>query len=858
MKRFYLIFILLLTLLAGTRPGFAQATPADLLQTPHLLSIFEKQAFDYFLHTCSTNGLMPGRIGVPEQISSAGSGYMLTALCIGTERGWISRPEAMELLNRILQQLESLPRFHGFWAEYYQLPARTPLAISHPENNGGDTMATAILAAGLYTAATFFELPPEAIEPETIPPSARIQALLDGINWPWMLRGLPPGAPDRFSLALFCSASPAQEFPVRQRLTSSYNMAGSLAYILGAASRTHPLPPEAWNLGWAGSFERLKETDDQLIICPPLVSHQLAHIWLNLENLPDRHADYFRNSIYATRANRAFCMSELSGGQELWGLSDTMGPTGYSRYGYPPLLGTVQKDAVLTSCTAFGSLLFTPSRARACIENMARYNEGTLLGEYGVFESFSVKEDWFFKGYSTAGQALVLSMLANARDHLPQRCFMANPDIKRALDALGFRGVVADFEPTPDTVAPYTTLIPSRSYDGRLETGDVPDGDYALHIRFDKEKRTTSSLAIQPNRADFSYFLYLSCWVNSEALPSLALVDQNGTRQMLRSPVRCTPDDAGWQRLFFALPRSGELDLTAIRRLEICAAPGQLQQQGDLWVDGVYLLNSLDTSIPAAPQQITIRPSRMPGEAVISWPKTKEAFRYTLKWARSAISTRKAFNQAATLTSCMPGAQTGSREVFYAGNLPTGVTLHMALEVETLSGNRSPQSASVSITLPEQRAPNEFALEAFDEISPFMPWQPSQAIQAKRVTDVSLEGAGCLEITYRKIGRANLWAALPFFPDVRNFSDYRYLTMWVAGQADLVLRLYDASGAYADTTRQVADNINSWSPVSFDLTALSPINLAAVEKIELFIEPNKTNIEGTLFVDSITLTKTRN
>ena len=87
---------------------------------------------------------------------------------------------------------------------------------------------------------------------------------------------------------------------------------------------------------------------------------------------------------------------------------------------------------------------------------------------------------------------------------------------------------------------------------------------------------------------------------------------------------------------------------------------------------------------------------------------------------------------------------------------------------------------------------------------------------------------------------------------------YRYLSMWVAGTADLVLRFVDTHGAQQDTTVEKTVNPDAWSPIFFDLAKLNRIDRRSIERIMLFVEPDKVNIAGTIYIDSISLCNTRN
>ncbi|MBP8086646.1 MAG: hypothetical protein KAY48_05105, partial [Saprospiraceae bacterium] len=61
-----------------------------------------------------------------------------------------------------------------------------------------------------------------------------------------------------------------------------------------------------------------------------------------------------------------------------------------------------------------------------------------LWGEYGFYDAFNLKQDWFADSYLAIDQGPIIDMIENHRSGLLWSNFMANPEISPALTAAGF------------------------------------------------------------------------------------------------------------------------------------------------------------------------------------------------------------------------------------------------------------------------------------------------------------------------------------------------------------------------------------------------------------------------------------
>ena len=75
----------------------------------------------------------------------------------------------------------------------------------------------------------------------------------------------------------------------------------------------------------------------------PLFTHQYSQAWFDFRHKHDGYADYFENSVIATRAHKAFCLSYPEWYNEgYWGVSASDSADGYKAWGGPPRAGAAR------------------------------------------------------------------------------------------------------------------------------------------------------------------------------------------------------------------------------------------------------------------------------------------------------------------------------------------------------------------------------------------------------------------------------------------------------------------------------------------------------------------------------------
>lgn len=392
--------------------------------------------------------------------SIAGVGFSLTVYPVAVERGWMSRASARMLTVRTLEFfLYHADQHKGFF--YHFLNFETGKRANHSELSPIDTalfLAGALFAAEYYDDAKIRDL---------------VEKIYERIDFSWMLN-----QGKTFALAW----SPETGF---SKARWDHFDESLLLYVLGIGSTVHPIPVESWReiLRPVGSYQNYR-----LIQMPPLFTHQYPHIWLDLRGQNDGFADYFENSVNASRANRAFCIdqaSKFSGyGPNLWGLSASDGPAGYRAYGASPGW-TVFHDGTIAPTACGSSITFTPGESIACLQNIRTHYSDVMWGPYGFSDAMNVGKGWFSDKVFAIDQGPLLLMIENYRTGLIWKFMDQSVPVRAALEKIGFRKGTMPL-PWPDPPV-YQALFVSQGVrvDGFLR--DWPSGK-VIHMNSEWHK----------------------------------------------------------------------------------------------------------------------------------------------------------------------------------------------------------------------------------------------------------------------------------------------------------------------------------------------------------------------------------
>jgi len=344
--------------------------------------------------------------------SIAATGFGLTALCIADHRRYLPHAQIVERVRATLDwYLNLLPEVHGFFSHFTDV--ETGARRSGSEISSIDT---SLLLCGILTARAYFK-------------DAQIRQLAtqiyERVDWPWMLNG-----GKTFSMGW----QPESGFLAARWSRYCELM---MIYLLAIGSPTHPVAPESWN-----SFTRpvVHYTGfDYISGLGTLFTHQYSQAWYDFRNKSDAYADYFANSITATRAHKAFCLSYPKWYSEQYrGVTASDYAGGYAVWGGPPAVGPL--DGTVVPCAAAGSLPFLPGECLAVLRAMRTKWGKRAWGRYGFVDAFHPAANWYDADVLGIDQGISVLMAENLRSGLVWKTFMHNKENVLAMQRAGFHG----------------------------------------------------------------------------------------------------------------------------------------------------------------------------------------------------------------------------------------------------------------------------------------------------------------------------------------------------------------------------------------------------------------------------------
>lgn len=130
-----------------------------------LLDSVQRQTFNYFWEGAEPNsGMARERLHLdniyPQNdqniVTTGGTGFGLMAILVGVERKFITREQALERFERIVDFLGKADRFHGAWSHWIDGKTGKVKPFSK-QDTGGDLVETAFLVQGLLTVGEYFK-----------------------------------------------------------------------------------------------------------------------------------------------------------------------------------------------------------------------------------------------------------------------------------------------------------------------------------------------------------------------------------------------------------------------------------------------------------------------------------------------------------------------------------------------------------------------------------------------------------------------------------------------------------------------------------------------------------------------------
>lgn len=427
----------------GTPLPTTPTTPVPVLTDTEAMDQVQKDAIKYFWDYAEPNSKLgreryhtdnPGFEA--NKVTTGGSGFGLMSLIVGIERGFIPRAEAVTRMTTAMDFLEKADRFHGAWAHW--MDGNTGRAISFGnKDDGGDIVETAFLCQGLIAVREYFKngnTQEKAL-------AAKADNLWKGVEWSWYTNG---------ENAMYWHWSPTYEWEMKFKL-EGYNEC-LIAYIMGAASPTHPIPAAAYHEGWTrnGTIGTGNTQYGIPLIfkyntvsgnAGPLFWAQYSYLGLDPSQLADKYANYWELTQNHAKIINKYCIDnpkQWKGySEKCWGLTasysrNSDGTTGYSAHDTDNDLG------VITPTAALSSFPYTPVESMKVLHYLYDEKRSTHVGIAGPYDAFSPHYNWVTPRYLAIDQGTIAPMIENHRTGLLWKLFMNAPEVKQGLLNLGF------------------------------------------------------------------------------------------------------------------------------------------------------------------------------------------------------------------------------------------------------------------------------------------------------------------------------------------------------------------------------------------------------------------------------------
>lgn len=349
--------------------------------------------------------------------STGATGFALTAMCIGAQRGWVSHREARDRVKATLRSYGNGPVIneHGWF--YHFVDVRSGGRYRTSEVSTSDSTW---LVAGALTARQYFDHDHEIGELAT--------GIYDRVDYRWMLNGDP--------YLLSHGWRPETGFiPFRY---AKYCQLACM-YLLGIGSRTHALSPESW---YAWDRDPFEYDGFHYYGRSLLWTYQYPFAWWDFRNRREARGlktDWFQNSCTATRAHRAFCIDlakQFPGySADIWGITSSASPKGYTAWGGPP--ATRNLDGTVVPCAAAGSLMFVPEICLRAVRAMKERFGAEIYQRYGFVDAFNPNTGWQARDVIGIDVGITLLSIENLRSGSVWKWFMAGEDARRAFALAG-------------------------------------------------------------------------------------------------------------------------------------------------------------------------------------------------------------------------------------------------------------------------------------------------------------------------------------------------------------------------------------------------------------------------------------
>lgn len=394
-----------------------------------LLTKVQEQTFKYFWDFGHpTSGLARERNSSGNTVTIGGSGFGVMSILVGIERGFITRQEGIDRIQKIVNFLKNADRFHGVWPHWMNGDTGVTIPFS-ANDDGGDLVETAFMIQGLLTVREYLNVG----NAQELNIFNTITQLWEEVEWDWYTQGGQD--------VLYWHWSP--NFGWEKNLRIRGWNESLIVYVLAASSPTHSISADVYTKGWANNGNMANNSDYYGFTLPlgsayggPLFFSHYSFLGLDPRNLEDTYANYWDQNIAHAKINHAYSVTNpknfVGYGEGAWGLTASDNHEGYSAH------SPTNDKGVITPTAALSSFPYTPDESLAAMKHFYYIMGDMLWGQYGFYDAFNLTEGWIASSTLAIDQGPIIVMIENYRTALLWDLFMANEEISNGLNKLGF------------------------------------------------------------------------------------------------------------------------------------------------------------------------------------------------------------------------------------------------------------------------------------------------------------------------------------------------------------------------------------------------------------------------------------
>lgn len=367
-------------------------------------------------------------------VTTGGTGFGLMSLIAGTERGFITKEQALSIIDRTVTFLEKCEKFHGAWAHWYDGDTGKTFSFSQYDN-GGDIVETAFLVEGLLAVRQWLKDSPVQEEKSL---AERCNQLWKGVEWDWYTRGED---------ALYWHWSKDYGWKMNHKIRGFDET--FITYVLAVSSPTHPISADVYEKCYKDSpvYFNGKEycgvkLDLGMDYGGPLFFTHYSYLGLDPRALTVDGAGIFERNKAHSLIHYNYAIENPKGhkgfGADLWGFTSSDDPlVGYTSH--HPM--TDAENGTVSPTAAVSSIVYTPEESLGVIRHLYYDLGEKVFGRYGFYDAYNpsmAEGQQVVKSHLAIDQGPQVVMIENYRTGLIWDLFMTCPEIHDGLKKLGF------------------------------------------------------------------------------------------------------------------------------------------------------------------------------------------------------------------------------------------------------------------------------------------------------------------------------------------------------------------------------------------------------------------------------------